>query len=572
MPREFRSLLVVLAIAAIGATASAENRALLVGVGKYQVEKASLPGIENDLAEMRRVALQMGFADTQIKVLRDEQATLAGIRSAFADWLKAGVSPGDRALFYYSGHGSYVPDRNGDEVDGVDEVLLPYDTGAVKGDLVNVLVDDELGSLLDGLPTTEVYVILDSCHSGTATRELGGGEYVARFFKYDGMPVPAPVATATRGMDFFGRGAPATDEDRVVLTAATEQEQALGGKRGGLFTFAVSEIVNHATTNGLAVTPRDIREVSAQLIARVLEAKPALIFHPQLYGSPRLASANVLAAPVGTTPASPPAPAPAPATAQASVGAVPTAPPEPPVPPQTPVPAPAVAAPPAPAPPAPAPAVAEPPAVPPAPAPPAPAPAVAEPPAEAPKPPTPPAAPRPPAPAPAPAVAAPPAMPPAPAEGPWSALEALTKGAHYGLVVSPRQQAYRVGENLVIDVEVPSDGYLNVLNVGEGEGETVVLFPNKYRPDNAVRAGQRITIPGPDAPFALPAELPEGRSEQRTLIVVVHTKRPLSAYEAGAGDGFLKQLSGRATRSFTVAAAARDHQFGAGQALVVIKP
>ena len=53
---------------------------------------------------------------------------------------------------------------------------------------------------------------------------------------------------------------------------------------------------------------------------------------------------------------------------------------------------------------------------------------------------------------------------------------------------------------------------------------------------------------------------------------MVHTKKKLSAYEAGTGDGFLRALSGPATRSFTVVASAPEAGgFGVGQAVVVIR-
>ena len=89
---------------------------------------------------------------------------------------------------------------------------------------------------------------------------------------------------------------------------------------------------------------------------------------------------------------------------------------------------------------------------------------------------------------------------------------------------------------------------MNVLNVGEGDSEAVVLYPNKYHTDSHVRGARRITIPASTDPFTLPAE-----SAQRTLIVVVHTRTRLNGYETGAGDGFLKMLSAPATRSFAVA-------------------
>jgi hypothetical protein len=150
------------------------------------------------------------------------------------------------------------------------------------------------------------------------------------------------------------------------------------------------------------------------------------------------------------------------------------------------------------------------------------------------------------------------------AEGPWASLEGIVAQAAYPVGISAQKRVYRVGDTLQVTFDVPSDGYVNVLNVGEGESEAVVLYPNKYHSDNRVSAG-RITVPGAADPFTLPAA-----SAQRTLIVVVHTKSRLNGYETGAGEGFLKMLSAPATRSFAVAAA-ESGTFGAGKVEVLIE-
>ncbi len=516
-----RTCLVLLLVGA--SWAGAENRALIVGVGQYRQPGANLPGIEKDVALMTEAARRMGFADSQIKVLMDADATLENIDHAFATWLVDGVTAKDRVLFYFSGHGSFIPDTSGDEADGTDEVLLPHDFRVGRGTLENTLVDDDLGVMLDRIPTRNVYVFLDACHSGTATRGLGDGEYVAKSFDYPGMPVPKPVAGATRGLTPMRD---ATAETHVVLTAATEQERAQASKRGSLFTLAVLDAVSRAAEESRPLTPKDVRESADKFISTVLAIRPALIHHPTAYGDSALLSKNLLEGPrAAPAPAAPVAPAPATATNAA---------PAPAVKPDASRPAPAAHQPPPSQPPAPKP--------------------------------------------PAPAAPPPPAATAASAAGTgavgtvWSQLESVAKRANYPVKVTPHKTAFHVGEQLVIDVDVAADGYLNVLDVGAGDGTAVVLYPNKYHPDNAVKAGQKLTIPPAGAAYSLPAGLPAGQGEQQQLIVVLHTKQKLSAYEAGAGDGFLRALDGPATRSFSVVAAQPDAGgFGAGRTIVVIK-
>ena len=203
----FKAVRVSLLLLLVGAPwAAAENRALIVGVGKYKTPGNDLPGIENDVARMSEAAGQMGFAKSQVKILMDSEATFGNITKALQTWLVDGVTAQDKVLFYFSGHGTYARDANGDEPDGTDEAILPTDIQVVDKALKNALVDDELGALLDRIPTRNVYVFLDSCHSGTATRSIGG-DYVPKFFKYDGMPTPKPVVGAARGLD-APRGGP----------------------------------------------------------------------------------------------------------------------------------------------------------------------------------------------------------------------------------------------------------------------------------------------------------------------------------------------------------------------------
>jgi hypothetical protein len=83
--------------------------------------------------------------------------------------LVSGMVAGDEAVFHYSGHGTLVRDRNGDEVSGLDSCLCPldYNTPASAGG--GIVTDDEIRALLvNRVPRgARLYVILDCCHNGT---------------------------------------------------------------------------------------------------------------------------------------------------------------------------------------------------------------------------------------------------------------------------------------------------------------------------------------------------------------------------------------------------------------------
>lgn len=155
-----------------------EKRALIVGVGAYPSNSGwqNLSAV-NDAVLMRKVLLIQGFDDKKITSLIDEKATKSNIRKAL-ETLISQSKENDVVVFHFSGHGQQLTDINGDELDGFDEALIPYDalkqaSGSYKGE--NHLIDDELNEFLNRLRKKvgsggDVIFILDACHSGTATR------------------------------------------------------------------------------------------------------------------------------------------------------------------------------------------------------------------------------------------------------------------------------------------------------------------------------------------------------------------------------------------------------------------
>ena len=81
-------------------------------------------------------------------------------------------------LFHFSGHGSQIRDRDGDELkDNLDEILCPHD---MDWDGMYI-VGDELREVFGTFPKdVNLEVILDCCHSGTGTREARGIESLAQ--------------------------------------------------------------------------------------------------------------------------------------------------------------------------------------------------------------------------------------------------------------------------------------------------------------------------------------------------------------------------------------------------------
>jgi len=151
---------------------------LQIGISQYPQASgwSSIHGL-NDLDILGPVMQRAGFAVRQV---REDQANLLGIRAAM-DQLLADASAGSMIHLHFSLHGQQLSDDNGDEFDQFDEALVPFDAIANRQNGYageRHLRDDELQLRLSDLrkkigPAGQVWVTLDACHSGTATRGWG---------------------------------------------------------------------------------------------------------------------------------------------------------------------------------------------------------------------------------------------------------------------------------------------------------------------------------------------------------------------------------------------------------------
>ena len=161
------------------ATAGPTKHALIVAIANYAPGTGWMPiSSDRDVELIRAALLQQAFSNDRIQVLTDAKATKAGIVAELRA-LAGRVQAGDVVVFHFSGHGQQVMDDNKDETDGYDEALVPYDAPAHYASPDNTgqhhLRDDELGALLAEIrgklgPQGDLLVLLDACHSGTATR------------------------------------------------------------------------------------------------------------------------------------------------------------------------------------------------------------------------------------------------------------------------------------------------------------------------------------------------------------------------------------------------------------------
>ncbi len=151
------------------------RRALLVGINEYQ-SVTPLRGCRNDVRNIwELLRYQLGFRNEDIRVLLDDRATRRAILDRLT-WMVDSAGNGDVLVFHFSGHGTRIRDRDGDELrDQMDELICPWDMNWDG----TYIVDDDLESIFGRLPDgANLEVFLDCCHSGWDTPL---GDFATRF-------------------------------------------------------------------------------------------------------------------------------------------------------------------------------------------------------------------------------------------------------------------------------------------------------------------------------------------------------------------------------------------------------
>lgn len=140
------------------------KRALLTGINDYN-RISDLRGCCNDVMNIRDILkTYFGFENKDIRVLTDSRATQANILQRL-EWLTNDAKPGDVLYFHFSGHGSQIRDRDGDELrDCKDEILCCYGMSWSGGYITDDTFDDIFTKVH---PDVTFDVVFDSCHSGT---------------------------------------------------------------------------------------------------------------------------------------------------------------------------------------------------------------------------------------------------------------------------------------------------------------------------------------------------------------------------------------------------------------------
>lgn len=266
--------------------AAADIHAVVVGVNDYQ-RLTPLAGAVNDARDLAAVLTGLG---AEVELLLDGDATRRAVIDAFRR--QAGrAGPQDMFVFTYAGHGLQEPEAIfGDEADGMDETIAfaGFDrNGAAAGERLR---DNEIGELLALVrPEARALVLMDSCHSGTMTRDADprAEPLVTRFGgvgRISDDPLPE-LSDAARGLDLVG--------DNIVFVAAARDDEQIPeveieGEMRGAASWAVARALEGAADFGGPDMPLDEFGAYVRAQTRAMAAArqtPSVVFGAATHGA-----------------------------------------------------------------------------------------------------------------------------------------------------------------------------------------------------------------------------------------------------------------------------------------------
>lgn len=232
----------------------ATGRSIHIGLNSvdpdgYDGWDGPLVACEFDAEDMAKLAEGQGF---EIRTLLTKEATSSAILEAIGE-AASELSADDILFVSYSGHGGQLPDTNTDEDDQTDETWCAFD---------RQIVDDELYSAWAEFPAgARIFVLSDSCHSGTATRvtldslkpealeglprqrampaDVGDRVYQARKAEYDEIQQKVPTSEQS-----------GVEAHVLLISGCQDSQTSADGEKNGLFTQTLLKVWDDGSFRG----------------------------------------------------------------------------------------------------------------------------------------------------------------------------------------------------------------------------------------------------------------------------------------------------------------------------------
>ena len=498
----------------------ASNRtALIIGVGEYGYAGANaLDGVQYDMVSAAKIAKAMGIPETNIRYIRNSEATKPNILTALKT-LGDSTTEGSRAFVYFSGHGTRQQDG-----EACIEGLLTYEGGTIT--------NSEFASATQSLTKSadKVVTMIDACHSEGVvlpkgkTRSIGLESFTPKFFMKSGSGSKACSTVAnyrTRGLLPEVTRLGGLQENFVQITSSRPDEVSFDQPGlGGLATQGIRDCMLGKAKDldgSGAVSMSEIQQCAQESINEKLKSSVDLApHHITVTGTRNLIPVQrpvtqVVASltPVQQTPVQPVKPEPAKPAVQTTVAT------------QLAVITPA----------------------------PAPAPVLV----------------------PVAAVTTAPVLnpPPEPVLASLATLKDIEQQRNPRRVVDVKlgKPTLKIGKgSLDLSIKSNHDGYVYLILLGSDAKSFYVLYPNGLDKNNVIKAGQTVRIPKPD--WEVKSAGPEGTNN--LLVLVSDSPRKLDTLtmaEPTANEPFtyaLNDIGGRAALiNFLTTSDGQSESFGA---------
>ena len=500
---------------AVAAQPSSNRSALIIGVGEYGYSGATpLAGVKHDMVSAAKIAAAMGIPESNVKYLRNSQATKTNILEALKQ-LGDTSGDGSRTFVYFSGHGTRQSAGN-ECVEG----LLTYEGSTISN-------QEFAGATQKIAKTSDKFITLvDACHSEGVvppkTRALIKDQLTPKFYMKSGTAADACSVISnykTRSLLPEVTKLGALKENFVQVSSSRPDEVSFDEPdKGGLATQGIRDcLLSQAkdTNQSGAVTLEEVQQCAQRFVDGRLKNVPGIKpHHITVTGNRNLIPVQrpptVVA--LATPPVEPPKPVVAPPTLPVIVAAPAPAPaPQPPVTSATPI-----------------------------------------------------------------AVPAPEKIPPQePLLASLATLKDIEQQRNPKRMVDVKvsKPVMKIGkDSLDLSIKSSHDGYIYMILLGSDAKSFYVLYPNGLDKNNAIKAGQTVRIPKPD--WEVKAAGPEGTNN--LLVMVSDSPRKLNTLtmaEPTAAEPFtyaLNDIGGRsALINFLTSSDGKSESFGAK--LVAIK-
>ncbi|MBI3550920.1 MAG: caspase family protein [Elusimicrobia bacterium] len=250
--------------------AKSKNRyAIVIGIDRYREHLPKADFAADDARDVAKFLIERaGYPEENVVVRLNEEASKGDMEKYFESWAKNNVDASSSLLVYYSGHGS--PDVNNG-----DAYIVPYDGDPAYIEQTGYPLK-KLYRVLDGLPSKNTLVLLDSCFSGAGGRSvlMAGARPLVNV---------KPVSVSDQGKT-------------VVLSATSGNHISVAYRETGhgLFThYLLQGLSGEADANGdNAVDVQELYEYLRPQVERVArkvyntEQVPQLIEPAAMLGSP----------------------------------------------------------------------------------------------------------------------------------------------------------------------------------------------------------------------------------------------------------------------------------------------